>query len=114
MAPASSAACRTISTSAGVSVENELTATTTLTPYFRAFLIWRAILGKTFAQQVEVFVRIFGSERFSCHHLRSTAVHLEGADRCDQHHHLRDQTRVAALDIEEFLHANIRTETRTR
>lgn len=37
------------------------------------------------------------------------SVHLQGAHRCHQHHDVGHQTRRSALDVEEFLHANVST-----
>ena len=63
-------------------------------------------------QQVQVFIRIRGCQRLAGYHLGSAAVHLECAHGSNQHHHMWDQTRVAAFDIEEFFHADIRAKAR--
>ena len=67
-------------------------------------------VGQALLQQVEVLVGVFGGQRFTSHHLRAAAVHLEGADGGHQHHHIRDQPGVAALDVHEFFHADVRAE----
>lgn len=40
----------------------------------------------------------------------SSSVHLQGSDSGHQHHHVRSQAWVAALDVEELLHADVSTE----
>ena len=42
--------------------------------------------------------------------LRTPAVHLQRPDGGDQHHHVGPQTRVATLDVEELLHADVGAE----
>ena len=69
-------------------------------------------VGKPGAQKLQVFIGIFRGKRFAGHHLGPAAVHLEGADGGDQNHHLGDQARVAALDIKELFHADVRAEAR--
>lgn len=43
-------------------------------------------------------------------HRWSTAVHLQSTDGGHQHHHVGSQAWVAALNVEELLHANVSTE----
>ncbi len=43
-------------------------------------------------------------------HFRTTAVHLQGADGRYQHDGIGHQPGIAALDVEEFLHADVGTE----
>lgn len=40
-------------------------------------------------------------------HRWSSSVHLQRSDSGHQHHHVGSQARVAALDVEELLHANV-------
>lgn len=41
----------------------------------------------------------------------SSSVHLQCPDGSHQHHHVGSQARVAALDVEELLHANVGAKT---
>lgn len=41
----------------------------------------------------------------------SSSVHLQCPDCGNQHHHMGSQARVATLDVEELLHANVGAET---
>ena len=69
-------------------------------------------VAKTSTQQVQVLFGVGSRQRATGDDFRSTAVHLEGAHRGDHHHHLRDQTGVAALDIHEFFHADVSAKAR--
>lgn len=44
-------------------------------------------------------------------HRWSSSVHLQGSDSGHQHHHVGSQAWVAALDVEELLHANVSTKS---
>lgn len=47
-------------------------------------------------------------------HLWSSSVHLQGSNSRHQHHHVGPQARVATLDVEELLHANVSTKASLR
>lgn len=47
-------------------------------------------------------------------HCWSSSVHLQRSDSGHQHHHVGSQARVAALDVEELLHADVSAKARLR
>ena len=61
-------------------------------------------IGQTALERVEV---LLGKRR-----LRKTAVHLERADRGNQHHSVGGEPSRAALDVEKFLSAEVGAEAR--
>ena len=92
----------------------QLTATTTGTPNLRRVLDVALQVGQPGSQQVQVLLGVGRVERLAGDHLRAAAVHLERAHGGHHHHHVRDQPGVAALDVEELLHADVGAEAATR
>src|SRR5512136_73689 len=74
---------------------------------FRCVMDVTLHVGQAFTQQVQVFVSVFGGKRSPRDHFRTTSVHLQGTHRSHQHNHLGNEAGIAALDVEEFFHANI-------
>ena len=57
-------------------------------------------------------LRISSWQRHSCRHGRSATVHLKRAHRSNENDGVGNETRVATLDVEELLHADVGAETR--
>jgi hypothetical protein len=91
------------SISASVSETKWLMATTTGTPNFFTFSMWRPRLAQPFFT-----ASTFSLPRSSFLH---AAIHLHGADGGDDDGGSRLQARLAALDVEELLGAEIGAET---
>lgn len=63
-----------------------------------------------FLHKLEVLCRINGRERLPSNDLGPAAMALESFDGGDEDDSVGDEARDAALDIKEFLHANVSTE----
>ena len=68
-------------------------------------------VGQTRFEQFQVLFGVFGSQRCASRDSWSAAVHLERAHGGNHHHAVGDQAGVAALDVEEFFHADVGAET---
>ena len=113
-APAASATSRTASTSAGVSVGNELIATTTGTSKSLTFSICLARFARAGRHRLDVLLEQRRVERLARHDLADAAVHLERADRGHHDGRVGAEAGRPALDVEELLGAHVRTESRLR
>ena len=101
-APAAIDPLMTASTSASVSVGNLLTATTTGIPESLGVANVGGQISHARFQQRNIFLGIRLVQRASSYDARSAAVHLQGADGSHQHHAVGEQTRITALDVENF------------
>jgi hypothetical protein len=93
-----------------VSVAKEFTATTTGIPNLSVTDVVLHV-GQACPQQLQVLIGVGRIERPAGDDLRSATVHLERTHRGDDHNHIRDQPRGAALDVEELLHPDVGAET---
>eukprot|EP01137_Pigoraptor_chileana_P008991 Opistho-2@56591 len=59
----------------------------------------------------QVLLGVFDRQRLAGDDLRAAAVHLERPDGRDKHDAVGTKTTVPALDVEELLHSNVRTES---
>lgn len=68
-------------------------------------------VGTSLLQKIEVFFSVDSIEGFTGGDGRSTSVHLECSDGGDKDHSVRGQARNSSLDVAEFLHTDIGTES---
>jgi len=85
-----------MSSSASVSVAKRLRATTTCTPYFFVFSMWRQRLAHPWAHQVQALALVRVVQGLPCHHRGAAPVHLQGAHRGHHHRTCRFQPTVPA------------------